>query len=277
MFPTFRIHWPVILCLLFLGACASKGKALKSKQASLYFGAGTEALMQKQYTEALTSLLKANELEPNNSDVLTNLGMAYYFKDEVDLATRHLNEAIRLNKKNSDARINLATIEYRRNNINEAEKLYKEVLRDLTYDKQARTYYNLGILEFEQRKNLSAAKSYFEKSIKEDENFCPSHFQLGMVMHTARKWNQASKHFRDASMGVCIDNAAAHYHQALTFIELNRLDDARIKLEEVDSRFGKTPYGEMARKKAIEIRGIESHNLSREVRASKTPITSPDF
>jgi hypothetical protein len=70
-------------------------------------------------------------------------------------------------------------------------------------------------------------------------------------------------------MGTCFENASGHYYQALTFIQLKRFDDARIKLDEVITRFGKTSFGELARSKSYEIRNIESYNNLKEVRASK--------
>ncbi len=72
----------LVLNILVLTACSSKKADIKSKQAELYFGAGTQSLMDQQYTEALKNLLEANKLDPENSDILNNLGMAYFFKGE---------------------------------------------------------------------------------------------------------------------------------------------------------------------------------------------------
>jgi type IV pilus assembly protein PilF len=273
---------PLILkFLLFAGiivlnlSCASKGND-NHKKAELYFGAGTQSLMDQQYTEALRNLLQANQLHPNNSDILNNLAMAYYFKGEKDLAVKTLNESIKINKDNSDAKTNLASIYFQNGQIDEAEKIYKQVLKDLTYDKQARTYFNLGLIELESKKNLAKAEEYFKKSLKEDENYCPSNFQIGMLNFNKKEFNQALQNFKDASMGTCNQSPAPHYQQALTLIELKRFDDARLKLVEIDTLFKKSTYAVQARTKLLEINELET-NSPVQTQATRNVVESPEF
>ena len=264
------------LSMLMLAACASKN-SLQSKQAELYFGAGTQSLMAKEYTEALKNLLEANRLDPNNHEILTNLGMAYYFKGEKNLAIKTLKESVKINNKNSDAKLNLASIYYKDGDFDNAEKLYKKVLADLTYDKQARTYYNLGLLELQARRDSVAAESYFKKSIKEDDNYCPAYYQLASIQYQRRQFNTALKNFKEASMGTCYESAAPHYYQALAMIELRRFEEARIKLDDIETRFPKTQFAAKARHKAIELNNIENRLKSSEAHASRKVLESPDF
>lgn len=276
----FKSHLRTLSLLVFstliLTSCASKESQLKQKQASLYFGAGTQSLIEKQYTEALKNLLEANKLDPDNSEILNNLGMAYYFKGEKEIAIKHLNRALEIDEKNSDARQNLASIYFKDNNFEAAEKIYKQVLKDLTYDKQARTFYNLGMLEMVAKRNVVSAENYFKKSITEDDNYCPSYYQLGLIQYNRRQFNSALRNFKEASMGTCYESPAPHYYQAMTLIELRRYDDARIKLDEIDSRFKKSVFAVKARAKAIELQEIEK-NKSIESHASKNMLESPDF
>src|SRR5665647_1123166 len=226
----------ILACgLLILSSCASKKDSLNQKQANLYFGAGTQSLIDQKYTDALASLLKANELDPDNSQILNNLGMAYYFKGERDLAVTNLNQALKIDEKNSDARVNLASIYYKDGNYDQAEKIYKVVLQDLTYDKQARTLYNLGVMQLQVRKNMASAENYFLKSIKEDENYCPSHFQMGIIHYKQGSFNKALRNFKNASLGTCYESPASHYYQALTLTELHRYEDAHLKFAEIDT------------------------------------------
>lgn len=273
------IHFKAVsLCLLatlLLTSCASK-KDLNIKQASLYFGAGTQSLMEKQYTEALKNLLQANQLDPENSDILNNLGMAYYFKGEKDLAVKTLNNSLKINPDNSDAKVNLASIYFKDGRLADAENMYKQVLKDLTYDKQARTLYNLGLIEMQGNNDYVAAENYFKKSIKEDDNYCPSYHHLGLVQYQRRQFNSALKNFKEASMGICFDSPGPHYYQALSLIELRRYDEARLKLDEMSTRFKKSDYARKARQKAIELTTIENKRSS-ESHASRKVLESPDF
>lgn len=267
----------VLMAAFLLGACASKTKEISDKQALIYFGSGTQSLMNAQYTDALTNLMKANAIEPNNPIIFTNLGMAYYFKEERETAIKYLEKAIKLDPENSDAKLNLASIYYNDGDIDRSEKLYKLVLKDLTYDKQARTHYNLGMLEIQKRKNAVAAENYFKKAIKEDDNYCSAYLQLALIQYNRRQFNTALKNFKQSTMGTCYESAAGHYYQGLTLIELNNFLDARLKFDEISTKFSKTVYGVKARTKAIEINEIEARHNSGENHASRKLLESPEF
>jgi tetratricopeptide (TPR) repeat protein len=266
----------MMIGIISLSSCSSKNNAAVSKKAGLFYGEGTANLINKKYTEALKNLLSANELEPNNSEIINNLGMAYYFKGQRDLAIKHLNRAIELNKKNADAKSNLATIYYHEGNIKKAEKFYKEVTTDLTYEKLAITYYNLGILELDKKNNSLAAENYFKKSLEEDENYCPSYFQIGLIKFNQKKFNSALKNFREASMGVCYEIPAPIYHQALSLIELKKYDEARLKLDLIETRFKDSPYYKKAKNKILELSNIQTR-FSSEKQASGNLFESPEF
>lgn len=265
----------LVFSILVLTSCASKEATLKQRQADLYFGAGTQSLIDRQYTDALKNLLEANKLNPDSSEILNNLGMAYYFKGEHDLAVSHLKRSLELNENNSDARINLASIYFKDKDYDSAEKIYKQVLKDLTYDKQARTHYNLGMLSLA-KQNPVAAENHFKKSINEDDNYCPSYYQLGLIQYNRRQFNSSLRNFKEASMGSCYENAGPHYYQALTLVELKRYDDARVKLDEIDTRFKKSIFAVKARELAIDLQTIEK-NKSTESHASRKVLESPDF
>jgi Tfp pilus assembly protein PilF len=267
----------VILTLVTLVAACSSKSDKRKHQSQLYFGAGTQSLMSQDYTDALTNLLKANELDPDNAGILTNLGMAYYFKGERDLAVKTLKKSIELDEDNSDAKINLASIYFKDGDFDNSEKIYKSVLKHLTYDKQARTLYNLGVIEL-QRKRLSSAENYFKKSIKEESNYCPSYFQLGLIQYEKKQFNLALKNFREASMGTCYESSpGAHYYQGLTLTSLKRFNEARLKYDELDARFKSSDYAAKARMKMMELNEIEKNNLTEESHASRKLLESPEF
>lgn len=267
----------MIATMLVIVGCSSKEKENRLRKASIHFGAGTQSLMAQKYTEALISLKTANKLDPKNPEILINLGMAYYFKGERDTAIKLLNESIKLKEENSDARINLASIYYKDGDYARAEKMYKEILKDLTYDKQARTFYNLGILELEVKKNSVAAEKYFKSAVKEDDNYCPAYYQLGLIAYKRRQFTSSLKNFREATMGVCTDSPGAHYYQGLNLIELKRYTDARLKFDEIDSRFKKSVYAVKARTKSLEINEIENSQKTNDSHASRVIDEESEF
>lgn len=265
-----------ILLLSFIFVSCSSKSELNKKQAALYSTAGTQSLVQEKYTDALKNLIKANELQPNDPEILNNLGMAYYFKGEEETAIKTLKKAISIGGMISDARVNLGTIFLKKKNINEAEKLYKSVLRDLTYDKQARTYYNLGLIELEVRKDLVSAENYFKKSLKEDDSYCPSYFKLGFIKFSKRQYRKAINHFKDSLKGTCSESPASHYYIGLSHLGLKNYDHARIKFDEIQTKFKKSPYSAKARTRMIELINSDK-KLNIESHASRNVMESPEF
>jgi Tfp pilus assembly protein PilF len=263
--------------LFTLASCSSRPKEM-NKKAQLFFSAGTQSLIEQNYTEALTNLLKANEIEKNNPEILNNLGMAYYFKGDHEVAIKYLMRTLELDPKNSDAKNNVGSIYFEMNRVSEAERIYLEVVKDLTYDKQARTYYNLGVLELEKKHNPEAAEKYLKLSLKESEDYCPSHFKLGTIYYSRRHFNKAYTSFREATMGTCLNSPAAHYQQALSLIELKKFTDARLKLDEVQTRFAKSNYAVKARTKLMEVDELEKQYRTLEAKSSlRKVIDSPEY
>lgn len=265
----------LLFVLLFVVSCSST-KNKNQKIAELHFATGTQNLMAQEYTEALTNLLKADKMDPNNSAILTNLGMAYYFKGEKQEAIKVLERSIVIDKNNSDSKVNLASIYFREGDLKQSERMYREVLKDLTYDKQARTLYNLGIIEIEKSDSV-AAENYFRKSLKEDSNYCPASFQLGLMNYNRKEYQKSHTLFKDASFGTCFNSAAAHYYQALSLIGLNKITEARIKLNEVEVRFNKSEFALRARQKMAELSKIETQSQNDTYHASGDPVNSPEF
>lgn len=266
----------IIIISLFFISCSSNSKK-EMTQSSIYFSAGTSNLMDKDYTSALTNLLKANELDPNNPDIITNLAMAYYFKGEKALAIKQLERSIELSPKNSDAMVNLGSIYFYDKQYEKAEKIYQKVLKDLTYDKQARTYYNLGLIYLERKKDDQEAEKYFKLSIKEDENYCPSSFQLGKIYFDRHQYNRALKLFREAGTGTCYEAPAPHYYHGLTLVKLKKFDDARMKFDEIETRFRKSPFAAKAQARAEELKSIEIGRKDTELNYSQQNLKNSSF
>ncbi len=235
-----------------LYSCAS-GPSEQLKKAELFYTMGTNHMMKKEYTHALANLKKAAELSPDDSRILNNLAMAYYFRDSKANAYKFLTKAIKLDPKNSDARNNLASLYLEDKNYELAEFYYRQSLDDLTYLNQFRTYYNLGVIELN-RGNKGKAKEMFLRSSQENVNYCPAFLQLGELAYDAGSYQESYKHYRDASMGVCHNNPLPIFKQGLALIKLQQFSLAQEKFEQVASRFSTTSFATQALKKISEIK-----------------------
>ncbi|GAB4012790.1 MAG: hypothetical protein Fur0010_08880 [Bdellovibrio sp.] len=255
-------YW--ILSLLLLVSCASNELADKTpeeRKFDLYYAHGTESLLLKDYSQALSSLLKAQELNDKDSKLHNNLGMAYYFKGQFQLAIKHLKKSIEYDEKNSDAKNNLAGVYFKMGELNLAKNIYYDVLNDLVYKYQFRTNYNLGLISLREN-NPTVARDFFIKSIKEKEDYCPAHYELGLIYYKTFQYTEALKHFQSASNGTCVSSPAPHYRQAQALLKLERNEEALHKLKMIIEKFPNSSFAVMAQNRLREVNIAEIENKS---------------
>jgi len=127
------------------------------------------------------------------------------------------------------------------------------------------------------KNNSTSAEAYFNKSVKEDANFCPSYYQLGLIQYGRKQFNSALKNFKEATLGTCYDSPAAHYYQGSALIGLKRYNDARMKFDEIDARFKKSEFATKARMEMMELNHIEKNSMTEEAHATSKLLESPNF
>lgn len=270
----------LLVIAIICASCSSRPKenSPEAKKADLYYGQGTHLLIQKEYTKALKNLLEANRYRPNDSKILNNLGMAYYFKGGKTLAVNTIKNAIEIDPKNSDARINLATIYMNANKLDLAEQQYKKVLEDLVYERQFKTYYNLATLALK-RKDHIKAKSLLKESLAINENFCPASFLHGKLSYKEGQYKEAKKYFSLAQKGFCHQNAEPQLYLAKTLAHLNEFFAAEQKLNEMTEQFAMTKWEATARREMVKVKSmqIKNHQNTIEAKKSKGNFFTPDF
>lgn len=212
----------ILLFSISLTSCALFSKdPTEQRKADIYFSQGTQNLINENYTEALNSLLKADELKKNDSDILNNLAMAYYFKKRPNIALKTLARSLKLNPKNSDARNNLATILMQNGKTEKAKEQYKKVLNDLVYKKTFRVYYNLGLISLRE-KNRTQAKEYFVKSVGHRDDYCAAHFQLALIHEEETSYANALKHYEKSARNNCKEYSLPYIHMARINLKLGQ-------------------------------------------------------
>ena len=270
-----RAHLHFLAFVLLAVSCASKPDMSK-KQADILYNHGTEELLSKNYTQAIGHLMNAAKLEPTNPLIHNNLGMAYYFKNEKELALQHVRRSLELDPKNTDARVNVASLLFEQGDFIGAEKNYLAALKDLSYEKHARTYFNLALIEL-RKKQITKAVGYLNASTKEDNNYCPAWYQLGQIEFQSRRYKAASKHFHQARMGSCVADPAPLYWQAMTDIEMGEYLNARIKLDELMEKHSGSSYVPLAQQKMSEIHLRENSAMNQHSGSQSNIAEPPKF
>lgn len=258
-----------------LTSCATKSNDLKiqtpeEKKAEVYYGQGTSELVNKNYAQALTYLLKAKELNPKDSKIRNNLGMSYFFRDQIGLAEEQLKKAIDLDSKNTDARMNLGSLYLSQKNYKSARIQFLAVQEDLTYPNLFRNLYNLAMVSLNEG-DRRMAYEYLAKSIKEKEDYCLSHFKLGELYAEEYRFKQALDAFKESGKGTCVSDPGPHYQQAMTLLNLNRPTEAKLKFQEITEKFAATRFGTLA---AIQIKKIDNNNEEQSTQTQTDMIRS---
>jgi tetratricopeptide (TPR) repeat protein len=91
-----------LLIMLSLSMCGQEDPAED------HFKLGNELSLSGEFEEAVAEYEQALETEPENVDVLSNLGVAYYNLGQLDKAIDQYSEAIEIAPKDADIRSNLA-------------------------------------------------------------------------------------------------------------------------------------------------------------------------
>lgn len=239
---------PFISSVCFWSCSTTKELSPDQKKAEIYYGYGTNDLVNKDYTSALKNLLVAYELNPNDTKILNNLGMAYYFKKQYELAIKYLILSTKKDEKNADAFNNLASVYLTLGRFEEAEKEYLKITKNILYEHQYRVWYNLGLIK-EAQGFPREAYEFFQESVKINEFYCPAHFKIGEVSFAKQDYQNAMEHFVAATKGVCYEEPAPHYYQGLTFLKLKKDQEAKKKFLDVVQRFPKSEYQSLSKLK----------------------------
>ncbi|MCK5073968.1 MAG: tetratricopeptide repeat protein [Bacteriovoracaceae bacterium] len=238
----------MLLVLLVNGCSSPKHKNPRLKKADLYYSQGSSELLHGDYTNSLKHLIKANTLDPDNTKILNNLGMAYYFKGEKTLAKKNLKKALDVDKQNSDARNNLASIYLKMGKYSLAEQEYKKIRSHLTYSKQFRVLFNMATISLK-RNRISEAMERLNLSLNDKKDFCPAHLLLGNIHYKNRDYKNAYKSYVKASLTTCYSYPIPHYKQAVTLIKLGEYMRAKDKLNHLIKKHPDTRFSKLAREK----------------------------
>lgn len=132
LFPAVRrtaLIW-VVICLLGWSIPAQAANPLKD---------GIEAYNQGDYNKALKLFIDAQLDQPDNPDILYNIGNAYYQTGDFESAAKSYRAALKSENKQlqEKAYYNLGNADFRKNRYDEAVKSYEEALKLNPDDAQA--------------------------------------------------------------------------------------------------------------------------------------------
>lgn len=240
------ILFGLLFSLPLLSGCMTAGPR-DAERAGLLLRLGTSQIEAGDYPKALRSLLEAEKLDPSNAAIQNNLGMVYFLRDRLDLAEKHVAQAIRLKSDFSDAKNNLGRIYIEQGKPESAIPLLQNVLKDLTYERPAKATLNLGIAYFKMQR-YPEARNLFNKTLSFGRDNCMAQSYLGRSFYESKDYLKASETL-DLAVGFCkvLQFDEPHYYSALSYYQLGERKKAESRLEEVAKMYSQGKYSGQAK------------------------------
>jgi tetratricopeptide (TPR) repeat protein len=205
---------------------------------------GLSYLGERNFSAALFDLTEAEKLDPENPDVVYNLGLAFIGKKRPDLAEAKLLKAILLKPSFSVARNDLGVAYLDLKRWDSAIQQFKIVKDDLFYDNGENASINLGLAYL--------GKGDYPKALEELQAVAALNprnpvvrLSLGRVWFAMDKSEQAMAEYTKA-LEIYRDYGAAHYYLGQTQLKLSRIDAARASFKEVVRLIPETELGRAA-------------------------------
>jgi type IV pilus biogenesis/stability protein PilW len=232
------------MSILVIGCSSMNSK--KTGDAKTFYEAGTAALVQGDYTDAIERLRKAIELNPEDPYSHNNLALAYQVKKFYKKSEKHFKIAISLKDKFSDAENNLGALYIKMKRWDEAIKSCKKAAKNPLYRTPEKAYSNIGRAYYKKKKYKLAMK-YQRKAIASDQNFCYAYANLGQAQMRVSKYKKASKALR-RSIDICKTYEAPYFILGMNFLRAKKKNLARKQFNVLVTKFPKGKYRKRAKR-----------------------------
>ncbi|MCF8090856.1 MAG: tetratricopeptide repeat protein [Desulfotignum sp.] len=226
-----HLIWVFLFCLSISFACTSVSRHDESRLAEAVKTQGDALLLQGDYTAALSRLLDARKMMPDNPYLLNSLALAYMGKGRDDLAVSSLEQALDLKPDYTEALNNLGAAYLRQEKWDMAISAFKKVLDDLLYPTPQFPLSNLG-WAYLGKQDYMQAESYFLQALDEKPGFITASHGLARVFLETRQEDKAIK-FLTACLQRDPDAAILHADLARVHEAGGRIEKARKSWQKV--------------------------------------------
>ncbi len=237
------IRFLLLFCLLLLGtSCSTFDKNDNAHRAALHLQLGTSHLATGNYPGAMTELLRAEKLDPENPIVQNNLGLAYYVRNRFVEAEKHCRRAVELKSDYTEARNNLGRVLVELKKYDEAIRELKISVNDLTFVSPEKSYASLG-LAYLKKNDFAQAQFNLAKSLEIQKQSCQNMTYYGQSLLGLKKYDSAAEAF-DQAITICKTDKfdEPYYLSGLSYMRARQPERAIARLEEMMQLFPKSAY-----------------------------------
>lgn len=159
--------------------------------ATLYTRTPTDPEVIRFYSVALG-------LQPDNTAVLNNLGLALIQADRLQEATTHLERAIEIDPMHSFAHRNLGHAYAAQDSLNEAAEYFRKAIE---LDPDNAVAYNDLAVTLKRQGNLEDAVELYRAAVRHDQDYAIAHLNLATALEELNRFAEAEHHYEEASKG----------------------------------------------------------------------------
>lgn len=249
------------LLLPLVTACPSAGVKRDPKLSETHFLLGSDYLKKKMPSLAKSELIKAVELDPDNSDAHELLGVLFFFEgvNKVNILERtqcltgvaaqeqrqeankefrrcetHLLKAVSLSeqekKTESDALNYLANVSLHFKRYDEAITRAKKALSNVLYVSRHLALGTLGWAYY-QKGDLVAAARELRQSIFHEPQFCVGRYRLAKVYYDQKDYDATIKELQKVVGDKACPIQEAHHLLGLALMRKKDPDQAKIEFD----------------------------------------------
>lgn len=208
-------RFPKFLLLVIMGGLVAGCVmgAASQKQASYHYQMGLSYLGENNVTSALVEFTKAEQIDPDNHELMNYLGVVYFRKNKLNISEAKYLRAIALKPDYSDARNNLGVTYLEMKRWDDAIYQLKLVTEDIFYQNQSAAGINLALAYF--------GKGDFKQAMDTLRPMAVNYpadpmirLTMGKIYYAMDKMDLAVGEYRKA-IEMYGDYAQAHYNLAL--------------------------------------------------------------
>lgn len=221
--------------LAFAFACGSEISEQARRKSERYYQAAYIAWHdERDNLGAIRHLTRAVETNPENDNAHYLLGTIRLGRSEFDEAEKHLRAAISLRGRDrpaarAEALNSLGVLLIHRQQLDEAVELLEEAAGEVLNREPWLAQGNLGWAYIE-RGEYEKAVEILRRALFDQPRFCVGRYRLGEAYYQQESYESAEAQLRavvEAEADGCAQLQEAHHLLGMTYLRLDRTDDAR--------------------------------------------------